>query len=172
MKSYWEGRRAERGEAPVSEHVTHCILNSTHSRALLHVLNAVWTWSTLAGHGHRTLLQHRIKGFLHCGIIFSWPPFWVFTFYCDFFIIVIIIISFLSFRLFKDESKCLFTYRKKTISNKIYKCIFTKCFKPSKCLSFENVLVCVYRLKGSVYTGVGRSNWYRVSTADCNGNLF
>lgn len=58
----------------------------------------------------------------------------------------------------------------KKIYRNIYKCIFTKCFKPSKCLPFGNVLEYVLDEDG-VYT----SEWperCRVSTADCNGNFF
>lgn len=77
MKSYWEGEQDE--EAPVSEHVTHCILNSTRSWVAsccqLSIVITPLTWSTLAGHEYRKLLQKkkRNQGSFYCGIIFPWP---------------------------------------------------------------------------------------------------
>lgn len=48
-----------------------------------------------------------------------------------------------------------------------------KCFKPSKCLPFGNVLAQGEHVAG-VYTqeGCKRLDWHSVSMDDCNGNFF
>lgn len=92
------------------------------------VLHLSWTWTQ-----NVTAKKARKKE-----RIMSWYYIPLATFVFSHFIVTFSF--FLSFRLFKDESKCLFTY--KNYIEKIYKCIFMKCFKPSKCLSFGNALVC------------------------------